>query len=425
MLTSFSVENFLSFKDRMEFSMVAESRDKSLPDNIMAVKLKSKEEPSVNLLKTAVIYGSNASGKTNILKAIREFCRFVSTAVQNTGRPIPFVPFALDLACASRPSTFEISLVEDEILYRYGLAADASFVHREYLFKTDETGEHKIYERHAAAKNSAQSYNYGASGKDLSGLEQFVRPDSLMLSVGTSYNNHICGTLWSRIDKLSNRVSFDMPGSYLNGTIKTEKTISLLSDIAEYLGFGFSKLSIAPSRPRGVLGALRLSEPDEPDVVFIHTDSKGNKVLLYEETQSHGTIKFLNMLAEILQPEKGTGATLWLDEIESGLHPMLCEALFRFVYVLPSANVQLICTTHNTQLLNSDLFRRDQVWLTEKNRAGATDLYSLADFKGGKPPGRAWGRQYLEGRFGGLPVLNTAGAEALLSHSATAPGAEG
>ena len=87
---------------------------------------------------------------------------------------------------------------------------------------------------------------------------------------------------------------------------------------------------------------------------------------------------------------------------------------------MPSNNIQLVCTTHNTQLLNTGLFRRDQVWLTEKNQAGATDLYSLADFKGKPRKDARWGKQYLEGRFGGLPLLNTARVEEILSRGANA-----
>jgi energy-coupling factor transporter ATP-binding protein EcfA2 len=426
MLTSFSMENFLSIKDRVELSMVATARDKSLPDNIMAVKLGEKEDTSAKLLKSAVIYGPNASGKTNILKAIRAFSRFVVRAVQNTGKPIPFVPFALDPACTNRPSAFEVSLIEKGTIYRYGLSADASFVHSEYLFTAGEAGERKIFERHAVAKDSAQSYDYGPSGKDLSGLERFVRPDSLMLSVGTSYNNQNCGVVWHKIAMLtsSSTLSLDMRGSCLSGASKTEKTISLLSDIAKYLGFGFSKLAVEQPSGPGRCGTMRCGEPAEAEVRFIYTDSKGKEVLLDEQTQSNGTIQFLNMLADILATGKSTGGTLWLDEIESGLHPLLCEALFQFVHALPSGNVQLICTTHNTQLLNPDLFRRDQVWLTEKNREGATDLYSLADFKG-KPSGRAWDRQYLAGRFGGLPILNTARVKNLLEHFTATPEVKG
>lgn len=107
-----------------------------------------------------------------------------------------------------------------------------------------------------------------------------------------------------------------------------------------------------------------------------------------------------------------------MDEIEASLHPILCEALFRFVHVLPGGAIQLICTTHNTQLLNADLFRRDQIWLTEKSKDGATDLYSLADFQGKPRKDARWGKQYLEGRFGGLPILNAARVEEILSRFA-------
>jgi hypothetical protein len=422
MLVSFSVENFLSIRDRAELSMIAADFDKSLPGNIIVAQLKRAKPRPVNLLKSAVIYGPNASGKTNILKAIKAFSRFVTSAVQNTGKPIPFVSFALDPEWKKQPSSFEISLIIKGTLYRYGLSADAATVYREYLYATDKAGERKIFERHGGQDTVDQHYDYGPTGKGLHKLEQFVRPDSLLLAVGTSYNNDDCRVVWGNISMLTAHISdIDIRKIGLSSSIKTEENAEILSEITKYLGFGFSKLSIQLPSGLGRAGKLRCGEPAEPEIVFSYTDSKGKEVMLDEETQSDGTITFLNLLTDILAASKSIGHTLFLDEIEASLHPLLCEALFRFVYALPSNNVQIICTTHNTQLLNTDLFRRDQVWLTEKNQAGATDFYSLADFKGKPRKDARWGKQYLEGRFGGLPVLNTARVEEILSRGASAP----
>ncbi|CAK7044423.1 MAG: hypothetical protein DELT_02968 [Desulfovibrio sp.] len=417
MLISFSVENFLSIKERVELSMLAVEHDKSLPENIIIAQLNRSKPRPVNLLKSAVIYGPNASGKTNILKAVNTFCRFVTSAVQNTGKPIPFVPFALDPAWKERPSTFEISLIENGTLYRYGLSASASLVHHEYLYATDRAGERKIFERHWAQTNAEHTYDYGPTGKDLRKVEQFVRSDSLLLAVGASYNNEDCLLVWDGILILTFRESnIDVRRSHWADSIITDSGVRLISEIAKYLGFGFSKLSIRYPQGLGRAGELRCGEPAEPEIVFVYTDSTGKEISLDDETQSDGTIIFLNLLGDILVASQAGGRVIFLDEVEASLHPLLCEALFRFIHALPSNNIQLVCTTHNTQLLNSDLFRRDQVWLTEKSGSGATDLYSLADFKGKPRKDARWGKQYLEGRFGGLPVLNTARVEEILSH---------
>ncbi|MDR3176841.1 MAG: ATP-binding protein [Desulfovibrio sp.] len=415
MLVSFSVENFLSVKERVELSMLPAEHDKSLPGNIITAQLRRVKPRPVNLLKSAVIYGPNASGKTNILKAVETFSRFVVSAVQNTGKPIPVAPFALEHAWKEKPSSFEISLIEDGTLYRYGFSATASLVHHEYLYATDKAGERKIFERDGAEASVKQSYDYGPTGKNLNKIEQFVRHDSLLLAVGASYNNDDCRVVWRNISMLTvPSFDMDMRKVCLPDSIKTEQGAKILSEISKYLGFGFSKLSIQ-HQGIGQSGKLECGKESEPEIVFSYTDSRGREVLLDERTQSDGTIIFLNLLAGVLAVSENIDHTFFLDEIEAGLHPLLCEALFRFVHALPSNNIQIVCTTHNTQLLNADLFRRDQVWITEKNEAGATDLYSLADFMGKPRKDARWGKQYLEGRFGGLPVLNTSRVEAILS----------
>lgn len=417
MLISFAVENFLSIRDRVELSMLAVEHDKSLPENIITAQLKRAKPRPVTLLKSAVIYGPNASGKTNILKAVNTFAQFVVSSIQNAGKPIPFVPFALDPAWAELPSSFEISLIKHGTLYRYGLSATASAVQHEYLYATDKAGERQIFERHGGQNGAEQRYDYGPTGKDLRKVEQFVRPDSLLLAVGSSYNNADCLLVWDGILMLTFRQSnIDVRRSHWSDSIITESGVKLISEIAKYLGFGFSKLSIRYPQGLGRAGELRCGEPAEPKIVFVYTDSAGKEISLDDETQSDGTIIFLNLLGDILVASQAGGRVIFLDEVEASLHPLLCEALFRFIHALPSNNIQLVCTTHNTQLLNSDLFRRDQIWLTEKSDAGATDLYSLADFKGKPRKDARWGKQYLEGRFGGLPVLNTARVEEILSH---------
>jgi AAA15 family ATPase/GTPase len=419
MLISFYVENFLSIKERVELNMLAVEHDKSLPENIITAHLNRSKPRPVNLLKSAVIYGANASGKTNVLKAIRTFCRFIIASVQNTGKPIPFTPFALDPAWKERPSSFEMSLIEKGTRYRYGLSATDSFIHNEYLYATDKAGERKIFERHGAPNSAEQQYEYGPTGKSLQKVMQFVRSDSLLLAVGASYNNEDCWTFWSSIGMFSSSgLNLDMRKTCISKVVKTEEHVKILSEIAKYLGFGFSRLSMQHSG-LGRAGELYCGESSEPEIIFSYTDSKGNEILLDENTQSDGTVIFINLLADILAERNNAGGSIiFLDEVEASLHPLLCEALFRFVHTLPSNNVQIICTTHNTQLLNSDLFRRDQIWLTEKNQVGATDLYSLADFKDKPRKDARWGKQYLEGRFGGLPVLNTTRVEEILSHRA-------
>lgn len=421
MLVSFSVENFLSIRDRVELSMVAADFDKSLSENIITTQLNRAKPRPINLLKSLAIYGPNASGKTNILKAVLVFSNFVINAIQSTGKPIPFVPFALDPAWKIRPSSFEASFIAQGTLYRYGLSADSSIVHHEYLYATDKAGERKIFERRKSPEKAGYSYEYGPAGKNLNKVEQFVRQDSLLLAVGSSYNNIDCRAVWDSVLMLAFLNSkLDLRTSYQFDSIKTEYGVKLMSEIAKYLGFGFSNLDIRYPTGLGRAGEMRCGEQAEPEIVFAYTDSKGNEVLLDAETQSDGTVIFLNLLGDILLASQAGGRVLFVDEIEASLHPLLCEALFRFIHALPLNNIQLVCTTHNTQLLNADLFRRDQIWLTEKNQAGATDLYSLADFKGKPRKDARWGKQYLEGRFGGLPVLNTARVEEILSRGAGA-----
>ena len=421
MLVTFSIKNFLSFREKATFDMTAVASDDCLPGNKLFLHLSRPMPRPVELLKSAVIYGPNASGKTNILSAFTAFRSFICDGHKKGGKT-PFEAFALDPQQRLQPSEFEIVLLLDGTRYRYGIMADNIRIHEEWLFAADLSQERFIFER-TLNSDGTYSYEYGPTGKKFAAFERhdFIRKDVPLLFIGNSFNEKIAETVYLAIANIK------YPSIHYHDEFD-EAAIPLLTMILQYIDIGLHNIEIKPasletfeyllsadfpgiseSKVKSFKNSVRKTLPilkDRKDKFFIYRDSDGKSVPMPEDSQSRGTIRIFDLFYMLLSEYK-RGSILLLDEIEASLHPMLCEAFFNVFHAMPDNNVQLICTTHNSVMLNEDIFRRDQVWITEKDALGGTKLYSISDFKGTRKMARL-GKQYLEGRFGGLPILDTA-----------------
>ena len=412
MLVEFSIGNFLSFKDIVTLSMVASSKKEFGDTNLFKINDK------LNLLKSTVIYGANASGKSNLFKGMvfaRNFILNSSKETQAT-EDIGVTNFKLSVETENIPSFFEFIFIQEGIRYRYGFQINKKEVCKEWLFYTPKTKEAKLFIRE---KNTFQC---GSSFKESKGLEEKTRENALFLSVVAQFNGEISKKIltWFTYFQVVSGLD-DM--NFLPYTLKKLEEEAFKDEILRFLKIAdlgieniylikekidLQKLPVnLPERIKSELmeGAIEIGVQTS----HIKYD-KDKKVLSsvkfeLERDESKGTQKFFALSAPIIDTLKN-GKILVIDELDARLHPLLTKYLIGLFNSNEhnKSNAQLIFVTHDTNLLNRNLFRRDQIWFTEKNREGVTDLYSLVEYKVRKDA--SFEKDYILGKYGAIPFIN-------------------
>jgi len=438
MLIEFSAENFRSIKGRVTLSMIAaklRSRDDQLDrDNVSDVN------PRLSLLRSAVIYGANASGKSNILKAFHFMKDFVRDSVrQQDEDKIPVDPFHLDITTIDQPSTFEAVFLIDGIQHRYGFSVMKDRVVAEWLYYIPNRREVELFTRDYDTLHIAHSFREGRGLKEL----ELDLKNKLLLSVIAGLKSgekakQVRHWFVNRCDVLE----ADDDRGYSDFTVLLIATGILHSEIeslVKHLDLDINKLSLnqklRPSVPlpsgqsiesmKGSAGRYRIKNVhDEHDLVWeLRTHhpvrDEGSKVvgeMVFDAniSESEGTQKIIALAGPLIYA-LAHGKVLFLDEIDARLHPVITAAIVR-LFNSPETNprsAQLICVTHDTNLLDRHLFRRDQIYFVEKDAVAATHLYSLADFKleGAGQKGKtvrndaSFEKNYIQGRYGAIPFL--------------------
>ena len=409
MLIQFSVGNYLSFKNIVTLSMVASSKKELEDSNTFFVDKKLK------LLKSVAIYGANASGKTNIFKAMRFFRDFVlySSRESQVTEKIKVSNFKLSSQTDNEPCFFEAIFIQDGIKYKYGFQVDKEIVHREWLFYFPKGKEAKLFTREKGI------FDTGTHFKEGSGLSDKTRENALFLSVVAQFNGPISTAIlkWFKKFRIISALgaipytSVAIEG--LKNPIFKESVLNFLK--AADLGIeGFNveerKLNLE-DLPEPVKNKMR---PGSSVVDFkISTTHKkyadDNKFLAYEQfdlenEESDGTKKFFVLSGPILESLKNS-YILAVDELDSRLHPLLVQFIIKLFNSGQSnfLNAQLIFASHGTGLLHRKLLRRDQVWFTEKDQYSATNLYSLLDYKVRKDA--SFEKDYMLGKYGATPYI--------------------
>jgi len=422
MILQFKVNNFRSIKDTAILNMQTD-KNISIQNSFSVGKQ--------HLLKSCVIYGANASGKSNVLKAMsfmREMVLNSSKVTQSTD-PLPHAPFRLNTETETASSHFEIIFLHNNLKYRYGFEIDNTTVYAEWLFVVGESArESRLFERDSDEK---ELYINPAKFKEGRGIK--VSDNQLLLWRCDQQGGEISRTIlqwfhnFNFLDGLENKAYFNFALKQMqNNAIKPE-----LLDLLHKADLGIDELEIEErelsleqlekvSMPRQLREHL-LKDQGEIKSIEMQTQHKkfdvdnkqvGVEAFQFEEDESQGTQKFFALSAPILDTLKH-GKVLLIDELDSSLHPKLTEAFIRLFHnpEINKHNAQLIFTTHDTNLLSvSQLFARDQIWFTEKDQYGCTELYSLLEFRKntkGKDV-RATDnleKHYLQGLFGATPYL--------------------
>lgn len=425
MLLSFSVKNFRSFHQKQTLDFNA-SRDKHNADNVYG------EKP--RLLKSIVLFGANASGKSNLVKAIAFMEEFVvnSATKMNEGDEIEgAIPFRLLSTSAVLPSQFEICLLIGGISYRYGFAVTQERVVEEWLVvKKPRSQETEWLRRTYDAETS--TYQYRCDGdikEEATLLSKRTRSNCLALSAGVQLNIEALKPLYRwfhhdlwHYDFASSR---RLQGLQVQLARRCQQEPQLKARIAQMLRdidaqiqdiaveeipISFSSLSFGFEIEEFMETIRDSMEGLGKDLIRIQTLHKRmdtqESVWFGLEDESHGTQRFLAVAGAILEA-LDNGRVLCIDEFECNMHPHLAKKIIAF-FQHPEINktgAQLVVTTHDSSLMHPSLLRRDQIWIAEKDKNNATTLFSLYDI-GDEKPSRSteiFQRHYLAGEYGGVP----------------------
>lgn len=418
MLLQFTVKNFLSIKNEVTLSMVA-SKDSSFEDNLLPYEDGKKIK---NALKSVVIYGANASGKSNILKALRFVKNFIKNSHEmQQGIKIQRKPFKLDNRCINEPSEFQIVFIHNNVKYLYGFSVTEDEVIDEYLYYYPNGRQSIIFER------ERDEYKFTIDVERQSELKnKFHSKNKLFIATESLWEYEKAKVPFEWLSRYLNIfINHDRLENYTGGNMKEDENVNLL--VKKYIklaDIGIDDINIKSREVEDILnsGMLNLLSDDVKadvlktlqngnllDIKMIHNikDKDGN-IINYEfdiDEESDGTQKFFGLLGPWIEALLN-GYTIVIDELDIRLHTLLVKKLME-MFLDPDVNknnAQLIFTTHDTNLLDSDLLRRDQIWFTEKKEDKSTDLYSLYDF-GGVRKSISIEKGYLQGKYGAIPVL--------------------
>lgn len=417
MLVEFSVGNYLSFKSKTTLSLLASSIKEYVETNLFSTE-------RYDLLRGAIVYGPNASGKSNLVKAMSTMRRMVLQSFeQSSADELDIIPFLLNTETEHSPSFFEAVFLIDGIRYRYGFEVDDRIIHSEWLFEAQKLAEKPLFLRELEGIEVMKGF---PEGKD---LEERTRDNALFLAVADQFNGKIAKKIMKWFNNFIAISGLKHEGykGVTFGMLDNRQTRSTLLDFYKKLDLGFEDISIIkkPFDPTELPGEMPeamvkqlvtdLEGSFRMDIKTIHRKyDKLGKVIGDVEfdmrsQESSGTNKLFNISGPVFDV-LNDGGLLVVDELDASLHPLLTLAitkLFNSRELNPN-NAQLIFATHDTNLLNYGNYRRDQIYFVEKDNYGASKMYSLVEYKEeGKTirKDRSFEKDYIEGRYGAIPFI--------------------
>jgi AAA15 family ATPase/GTPase len=415
MLIEFTVGNYLSFKDKKTLALQATGIKEYTDTNLITTD-------RVTLLKSAVLYGANSSGKSNLLKAMSIMRRLVLESFeQSSASQLDIIPFLLSTETEQQPSFFEVVFLINNIRYRYGFEVDHSTVHSEWLYESKKHLEKPLFIRERSGiEVMTKSF---PEGKD---LEERTRDNALFLAVVDQFNGEIAKRImhwFSDFAVISGLIDI----GYSNITyemIEHEKSYRTLLKFYEQLDLGFDDVKIGrysiedkdfdDNHYRGVIeieGNSLITIRTSHKKYDIKNRSKGKVEFDMQTQESSGTNKLFKISGPVFDTLLN-GGVLVIDELDASLHPLLTIAIIKLFNSSESNqhNAQLIFATHDTNLLTYGNYRRDQIYFVEKDNFGASDLYSLVEYKeeGSAKTirkDRSFEKDYIQGRYGAIPFI--------------------
>ena len=431
MFINFRFENCRSFYEEANLSMQATSDSTKREINTFFVSENNMPKDENELLKSAVIFGGNASGKSNIMKAFA----YMLNVVRLSSAQIPVVAsneyFMFQRGAQTKPSLYEVEFIQNGIYYKYGFELCGGIVEHEWLYKREERLV-KIFERENGKPLEIM-------GVDSQAIKMIKIPDStLFLSIGNNYNLDINVYLNNVIQWFLNvLIVFENSANSLDiYTIENGKYKKLALEILKRADIGISDFEVVKNKiatvthpddvlklntqmqinPAMLSGQLKAENENLYNIdmrtdfiVFDENDRNCGKksVMLFKEGgfNSEGTVRLLCYLGWILAA-LDQGRTIFIDELDSKLHFLVADYIIRLFNSIEHnpKNAQLICTAHNVMLMDEGL-RRDQIYFTSKDKQGRSSLVSLADYNGVRKTD-LFSKRYLAGFYADLPNLS-------------------
>lgn len=424
MIVQFLIENYKSFKNETIFSFVGNATTKELEDTNIFIQNNYK------LLKSNAVFGANASGKSNLLNAIKDMKRIVLSSFQNAlienYKEKSIQPYKLSTETKDLPSTFETVFIIKEKQYRYGFEIKDNIITSEWLFHIPSKIETFLFTREGSKiKINKTQFTEGV------GLEGKTRDNVLFLSVCSQFNGSTSNSIidWFKSVGFVSGIDDDRYSGYTTNRIKNDekfknwinKFISFLEisklsvedELLEQLNIDELEIPDEKKELKLALEALRsLQEKQKtvPKLKSWHNVYNNNNIIQetipfdFHNEESKGTQKLVYILGPIYDTLVN-GKILLIDEFDSRLHTLLCKHLINLFHSLNKRNAQFAFILHDTNVLSSEFFRRDQIWFTEKDQFGSTSLFSLNDY--GKVRNDAkFEKNYLKGDYGAVPYLD-------------------
>jgi AAA15 family ATPase/GTPase len=419
MLIEFTVGNFLSFRDKKTFSLNATAVKEYVESNLIHAGRHT-------LLRSGVIYGANSSGKSNLVKAMSIMGWLVSKSFErSSSSELEVTPFLLQVENEDQPSFFETIFLIDDVRYRYGFEVTNESVKAEWLFESRKHTERPLFLRQNDGIEVMKAF---PEGRD---LEEKTRNNALFLTVVDQFNGHVAKSVMSWFNNFAT-ISGLSHESYTGVTyslLDNEATKHLLQDFYNTTDLGFDQVKLIKKEfdltklpkdmPESVMQEIstKLQGKMMVNARTLHKKyDADNKVVdsvefEMDSQESSGTNKVFNISGPVFDV-LNDGGVLVIDELDASLHPLLTLAITRLFNSMEHNpnNAQLIFTTHDTNLLSYGNYRRDQIYFVEKDQYGASDLYSLVEYKEEGAAkiirkDRSFEKDYIQGRYGAIPFI--------------------
>ncbi|BDU37931.1 AAA family ATPase [Vibrio nigripulchritudo] len=416
MLIELFVENFRSIRERQQFSLIKSTND-DLRDNFFT----PESQKNTPLLRSAAVYGANAAGKSNFILGLGTMKRIVLSSAKDSqrGERLPVKPFLLSEGTSNAPTEFEVLFISQGVKYQYGFSVTKDRIVDEWLFAYPKGRPQRWFIR--AFDNDTGEYAWDFSSL-FQGKKQVwkdaTKSNSLFLSTAVMLNSEQLLPIFDWFKDTLKVAGIGGWGPVFTAELCEEQETKL--EVLKFLksaDLDITDISLEQKKidesffssdmPKEVKDMLLadLEEREFVDIKTIHKGHEGQSVLFDLEDESDGTRKLFSFAGPWLDSLKN-GRVLFIDELHDSLHPTMVKFLinlFNNKKTNPN-NAQLVFTTHETSVLDQNVFRRDQIWFCEK-QSGESSLFPLTDFsprKGAENLEKA----YLSGRYGALPLVS-------------------
>lgn len=419
MIKEFSFGNYRSFKEIQSLNMTASKINELSENNIIVLNEKQ------SLLKSKAIYGANASGKSNIVKALVSFIRIIKNSVKDEKVLDLIENFKLSVETENEPSFFQLIFEINKIQFRYGFEVTNKVIKSEWLFGVPNEREVCYFVREnntikdISKLHFEEGYKLLSIYNDSEGENEVFRSNSLFLSAVAAMNGKLSKQISNTISSITVLSGLQDKQLYnISGTsLRNEETKNKITDFLKIADVGINLLNIIEVVTNDELikdtptELIKKLEQGNKIGLVISTHDKfnsgkekiGEANLQFLSSQSEGTLKMFEISSFLIQAIEN-GETLVIDEFDARLHPLISRKIVELFNSQGNNSAQLIFITHDTNLLSADLLRRDQIDFVEKDKYGESHLYSLVQFKGIRNSA-SFEKDYIKGKYGAIPFL--------------------